>query len=303
LQPSVSEPVHPYKVTVPEIEKKVITPRALLPRKLIPEGVAVEKVIATVDAFRDGAGQAIDSRTAVRREDLTGLPFSAIGQLVVDFPSGRAIGTGFLVGPGVVLTAAHVLFHPTLGRAVRAEFTPGCRAADVPQKAGAVRSQSVLPNRLRVSDAWAHGDTALAGDYGALLLSDAVAFADCGVLAVKPVGETFVERHARRGSPGFIVAGFPEEKALGTQWYGNGAILRSPVTAILHLIDTTPGESGAPLLALVANKGGEGKSVLALGIHSRPAEFALNYNQARRIDGEVLDDLKRWSDENPPTRR
>jgi V8-like Glu-specific endopeptidase len=302
-QPGVGTPVQRYKVLVPAERETVIAPRAVVPegppdaRRIIIDDE--EKI--TVDVQRGAGGEAIDSRVAVQRDDLSGLPFSAIGQILVQFPSGAAIGTGFLVHPRLVLTAAHVLLSPSLGRAVRAEFTPGCRAAGLPVKPGAVKSQPVSPDRLRVSEAWARGDTALASDYGALLLPDAVAFADCGVLSLAPVTEEFVHRHAVRGSPGFIVAGFPEDKPRGTQWYGSGALLLSPPAAIKHVIDTMPGQSGAPLIAIVVSKAGGGRTVRAVGIHSRPAEFSRNYNEARRIDERVLQDVRRWIDERPPS--
>jgi V8-like Glu-specific endopeptidase len=242
-----------------------------------------------------GDGGVLDTREVVSAPLLTELPFSAIGEIVAQFANGAGqTGTGFLIAPAVVLTAGHVLHDRFNGPAVRVEFTPGCRKGlpETPRN-----SQVVGQRRARVSEDWARGvDQRLAFDYGAIFLPDARQFADCGTLALRDVESSYVERHVRLLTRSFIVAGFPEDKPVGTLWFASGRMIASAVGEVNHLIDTIRGQSGAPLIAVIVDRLTGKRVPLAIGIHSRPS-LNLNYNQARRIDDRVLKDLKRWAEE------
>jgi V8-like Glu-specific endopeptidase len=243
-------------------------------------------------------GEPYDSREVVADRLLDEVPFSAIGYILVDLQSGaRQRGTGFLIDPRVVLTAAHVLHTQEGDRATLVTFTPSCRIANPPSSAPVHISQSIGRDRYRVSKAWEDGDRSISADYGAIFLANASIFVACNKLSVAPVQDTFVVRHVMEGTADFIVAGFPVDKPNGTQWFGRGQLLASPTHSLNHTVDTIAGESGAPLLAAVVDPTSKKKVPMALGIHSRAAENSLNYNEARTIDASLLADLKRWNDE------
>ena len=289
-QPVAPGPIHTYQLIekVPEIGKPPAAggpPKAEQKIKIRP---------TTIMLVRDEGGRVVDTRQKVTLQDLRQMPNSAIGQITVRYPSGVVqIGTGFLVTASVVLTAAHVLVSPDHGRAGTVEFAPGCRdaAETTPSR---LKAQSVGANRYRVTDAWARGETALSEDYGAIFLPDAQAFADCGTFVVPPVEDSFTNRYATSGRAGFMVAGYPAEKLPGSQWLGKGALLHSPPSVLKHVIDTTRGQSGAPLFAMIRDQASGKILPTAIGIHSRPAEASLNHNEARRIDRRVLEDVRRW---------
>lgn len=242
----------------------------------------------------DTEGRAIilfqDRRSETSPSFFINPPFGAIGIIVVRFANGREeMGTGFLVDTGVVLTAGHVLFSHDHGAAILARFTPAC-ALLKPD------AQEMTGERLRVSTAWRRGRDELEGDYGAMFLPDAKRYARCGAFSIAVVSGEFVERHIARETSDFMIAGFPAEKPLGTMWHEAGALVASRASTVSYTIDTTPGQSGAPLFAAVADPKTGKRVPMAIGIHSRPARTA-KANQARLIDADVIRDLKTWSAE------
>jgi V8-like Glu-specific endopeptidase len=51
-----------------------------------------------------------DNDTRQKVNDPLQFPYSAIGKLSLNYQHGQYIGTGFLVGPNIVLTAAHNVY-------------------------------------------------------------------------------------------------------------------------------------------------------------------------------------------------
>jgi V8-like Glu-specific endopeptidase len=234
--------------------------------------------------------QGVDRRWELNLRDFKSPPFSAIGVIIVRYANGReAMGTGFLVDSGIVLTAGHVLFSHDDGPAILARFTPGCALLQS-------SSQQVGASRLKVSAAWKQGRDELSGDYGAMFLPDAKLYAPCGAFSIAVVSENFVLRQVASQTREFTVAGFPAEKPLGTMWYELGGLAPSAPSEIQYGIDTTPGQSGAPLFAAVLDPKTKKRVPMAIGIHSRPAPDE-RVNQARRIDATVIRDLQLWTAE------
>lgn len=262
--------------------RKLIVPTARIGvRAILPAGV--------------GAAEPVDTRVAVDSHDLDSLPFSAIGQLSVQHTSGATqFGTGFLIAPGVVMTAAHVLHSHEHGPAVNVTFTSSCLQGVASRES--TRVQTVGRSRVRVTRRWGEGDDSIEGDYGIVLLPDAPWHKACGTLVPTEVEPAFVERHARRGTDRFMVIGYPFDKPAGSMWLGRGGVLASPGKWVKHLIDTMKGQSGAPLVAIL-NDPASGRNVAhAIGIHSRESAWTLQYNVARRIDRQMLAEIRSWRD-------
>lgn len=247
-----------------------------------PKGKPIAPVLKTFRIL----GRQLDTRQIVDRPLWKQLPFSAIGIIVVEFAGGRYFqGTGFLVAPNVVLTAAHVLHSPDFGLALKASFKAACEPD--------AEASQLENSRLRVSKAWRSGDFDISADYGAMFLPDAKTFAACGVLEIESVMPSFLNRQARDAPTSFMVAGFPVSKPADTMWQAAGSVAFSPPASVRHLIDTTPGQSGAPLLTAIIDQTTAKRAPLAIGIHSRGNE-SLNVNEARRIDADVVNDLRIW---------
>ena len=235
-----------------------------------------------------------DLRLPVSGAELHALPFSAIAHIVSDFGavSGPEQGSGFLIEPGIALTAAHVLHSPRGGPAASIDFTPGCRAAGIAQGPNRRSSIKVGAASLRVPEAWLQGNYDEEGDYGIIFLPPGHGTEACGHLVLDDVNAEFLERRARYDTPTYLVAGFPYEKAFGSLWFARGSLRSVSEHVIRHLVDTTQGQSGSPLFAVGLERATGRKIPVVLGIHSR-AGFG-NFNIARRIDAGLLRDLKRW---------
>jgi V8-like Glu-specific endopeptidase len=277
------------------------SPSEAAPRAIIrPRSPGRDKIIS--EPLKSESVEPDDTRTLIGEADLQRLPFSAIGIIVATFASGdRRQGTGFLVDPGIVLTAAHVLRDHKLDWAVELEFLPGCAFA---------RNQAVVvdASRYRVSGRWDPRSIPLTADYGAIFLPDRDRYAGCGVFTIAPIAPSFVERHERLGTKDFMIAGFPGDKPFGSMWVGGDTIAPRGATTMRHRIDTIVGQSGAPLFAAVDDPATQRRLPLAIGIHSRgssaPGE-ANQYNEARLVDGGLIEDLNRWAAEllPPPVAR
>ncbi len=250
-----------------------------------PPTASARGIVTVVD------GVLTDTRAGIEPRQFTDPPFGAIGIIVVTFANGVVEqGTGFLVDPGIVLTAGHVLHSPAHGPARKVQFTPGCRLSkNVP-------TQYADARHIRVSPAWRTRDNSINSDYGAIFLPDRSVYVPCGSFALAAVAGSFVERHVRLKTTDFMIAGFPAEKPVGTMWLGSGRLRASASAGIRHLIDTTPGQSGAPLFSAIIEPVTRKKIPLAVGIHSRQSQ-GTKANEARRIDAAVIADLRRWAAE------
>ena len=204
------------------------------------------------------------------------------------------MGTGFLIHPDVVLTAAHVLHDPQNGPASQATFTPGCL---FDPESGAVvgrdRSLTVDRSRYRVADGWSTDKSSIHHDYGAIFLPDADRYQRCGYLEPRVEDDEYYLRNAAQEAIRFWVAGFPQSKRRGTQWYARGWLRGAGPTSVRHYIDTTEGQSGAPLFAIGLDQNRKNIAV-ALGVHTRGASGDGVFNEARRIDKRMMADIERW---------
>lgn len=250
--------------------------RALIPRLVVPG-----------PAFR----VAQDRRREVQASQFRLLPFSAICRIQIKFPGINQPyqGTGFLVDPGLVLTAAHVLNDPEHGPAEQAVVTPGC-LADKVQSAPDLRYEQVVDRgRIRTNVNWGRPDYRPDNDYGAILLPDASLFSGCGHFRLKSVSDESLSSHASRGTDQFVVAGFPVDKTNGERlWYERGSLLAPAHGFIRHLIDTTSGQSGSPLAAIIVDEITQQKVPVVLGIHSRGGSDQ-TYNVAVRVDDRLIE--------------
>lgn len=205
-----------------------------------------------------------DDRFAVRATGTTRttrqFPFNTI--CFLDLPPN--IGSGTLIAPQVVLTVKHVL----LGRSIT--VTPG---ADLGAATAALQrpfgSQVVAPARMR-----AHPTL----DLGLLFLPRAVR--QNRFMLLQP-------RTAANTRTTLTIAGYPDDKPIGTMWAHSDRILEVNPTELFYRIDTHAGQSGAPVWLL-----GNDDYRILLGVHRgfRPeASGPPIRNRAVRITCEVID--------------
>lgn len=186
------------------------------------------------------------------------------------------IGTGWLNGPGTVVTAGHVVYmHSRGGWVKRIEVVPG--------RNGAIRPYgSAIATTFRSVKGWTESKKR-SHDYGAILLPAAskygnqvgyFGFANLSLFSLVALKVN--------------LSGYPGDKPVGTQWFHARRIMFVTPRTIVYNIDTAGGQSGSPVWRL---KDGKRHCV---GIHTNGSSLG---NSATRIVDPVFDNLKKWKAE------
>ena len=199
-----------------------------------------------LDRIADEADYAVigptDGRTAVL--DTRRFPYSAVCHIERDFGDGRMTGcSAFLVGPRLLLTAAHCIASPLRARlglssqAVRIRVSPG-RAGGSVQPFGAqwARRWRVHPDYLR--------RPAPETDIGVIEMSRSFTPSP-GHFALLSATDTKLE--TIRQSRLVHISGYPGDKPRGTQWEHAERLDRVAARRLYYSVDTCPGHSGAPV--------------------------------------------------------
>jgi glutamyl endopeptidase len=182
-------------------------------------------------------------------------------------------GTGFLVAPRVVLTAAHNLPASRDGQStVTIVVSPGRNGESYPY--GQYQSTKWL-----VSQKW-RDEKDRNANYGVVILPEPVT-------SIAPIELRSLGDEQLLGTE-IRIAGYPDKKPAGAQWMDTGKIQVVELYGYDYQLDTGPGVSGAPVLA--KNQG----QTVAIGIH-----YAGNGIRAVRLTDSVIQEIRGWIDENP----
>jgi V8-like Glu-specific endopeptidase len=255
----------------------------------------------------------------VRILDTQLMPWRMICNLRIEGPLGAAVGTGWLVGPRTVLTAGHCVHHPSIGGwAKRVVVTPGLNRTQT-------AFGSVVAQRFSALKDWVRDDPAMTleqkadVDVGVIHLdASAIALNENGqpVLKDRQPDAAATALGDRLGWFGLAVcpdadlmdsfvhvAGYPGEPAKGygrEMWAHRSKVVGTTAKRIYYVVDTTPGQSGAPAFTVEADLTAPvAIAVHAYGTGGTPAGLGVLANSAPRITADLFQTIQRWIDAGP----
>ncbi len=188
------------------------------------------------------------------------------------------IGTGWFVGPRILVTAGHVVY---------------IKGSGVPGRDGWVKRMTVMPGRNGSSlpygsttssrfwtvNGWANnGDDEY--DYGAIILSTSLG---------NQTGWFGFGNWPNLDGVGANISGYPGDKPSGTQWYAGRNVASATSRKVFYDIDTAGGQSGSAVYRF-ANGGRYGIAIHAYG--------GATVNSGTRINGPVFNNIKSWKDQS-----
>lgn len=212
----------------------------------------------------------IDDDDRLLVADVTASPYRCICMLEMTAASGRRYsGTGWLVGPRLVLTAGHcVFFHDESRWASHIDVAVGRSRHGV--LARAISSELLAPQQWLARGSDDH-------DYGGIILAQPldVGYLSCGALEDSELLRRVVE-----------VTGYPADRDHGERQFTHAReIIDLERTRLHYDIDTYAGQSGAPVWLV------RGDTAVVVGIHTQ-SDGSLN--SALRIDAGVLATIRAW---------
>ena len=236
---------------------------------------------------RDGAGipeNIIDGDNRRYVRDTRAYPFSTICALDILNPANRRFhGTGVLIGKQLVLTAGHnVFFHSDGGWMASVMVYPGLNGNRQASPFGRAQATSFLS-----LEAWTKNANEQF-DLGAILLPTplgelagwlAVAKLTTNTLSNLVVSLTGYPVECPRDE-------FPDDTS--TMWLDTGNVV-CETNRLTYQMDSTVGQSGAPLMAHFPQKTSDEYQVV--GIHNRAFDHE---NAATRINDALFDRIIEW---------
>jgi V8-like Glu-specific endopeptidase len=222
-----------------------------------------------------------DDRIVVPHERLDDIPFSAITQITSVFPNGNAYtGSGALVGPNDLLTAAHVVYSEEDGGwASEVYTTPGLSPNDQPFGVTQGTNIQSVSGWIEYADfAW---------DYALVTLQDSVGN-QTGWFDIVSFSGNIIGAWVDS-------AGYPGDFNSETMAYTSGTVDDIGNNAFIFRddFDSFPGQSGSPVFFTDEN----GNSSI-VGLVSWEQYWPVNQNGVLAFDDGMVSQLDAWISEN-----
>jgi glutamyl endopeptidase len=238
----------------------------------------------------------VDSRVMVT--DTSTLPWRCICHLEVEYEFGPVgFGTGFLIGPKSVLTAAHVLVNLPSNDPARRRTARQIRV--IPGRSGTIAPYGYFESKFadcKIPDQWLPDRDSQpngAWDFAVIPIPDD--YETKGSPTAERLGyfglKCFTDADAESKTNMLFVnnAGYPYEadKPYGSLWYNAGRVRKMEKTYIEYMVDTEGGQSGSPVYFYDE----QNNQRYVIAVHTT-GDYV---NRGLRITEEVFETIKKWT--------
>ena len=224
-----------------------------------------------------------DQRIVVK--DITVSPWRPFCCLKLRYSDGsHAVGSGILIAPDMVLTAAHNLYALDLGTFVTSAVAEIGMKDDVAAASARVKHVEICPGYTRLNVQ--HPDR-FKFDYGVARLDSNALYKWAGEYA--PIADQEAIPDADLSRSLLNVAGYPDNEGALRLKTDSGPIVAGTLSSsnFRYKMDTMPGQSGCPVFRYHADS----KTFLYAGVHVAGEKDA---NLARRYDIAMRAQVKSW---------
>lgn len=214
-----------------------------------------------------------DDRDPVTDAMRASYPYRSICCFIATFPNGTStLGTGWMAGPRLMMTAGHCVYlHSRGGYAQQVQVVPARGGNDAPF--GTFSGSQVI-----ASADWIAGGSAGGIDFGAIILESDVGN-QTGWMQIAAASANELQ------NLGVTLAGYPGGSLLGTMWVDANQILAVTAKKLYYGIDTTGGQSGAPIWVV------QNTDRVIVGLHNG---YTNGYNVGQRITNNVIQHIQAW---------
>lgn len=195
------------------------------------------------------------------------------------------VGTGWLAGPRTVVTAGHCVNHPDMGGWARTiKVSAGRNGREFP-------FETLASAQFSSVDRWTQQQDP-DFDYGAIHLPTALG-ETVGWFTVMAASDADLARRQVN------ISGYPGSPGFGTeQWFHSNGVLRTTARRVFYDVDTTGGQSGAPVWIQSESDEPVVVAIHAYGVGGTPVGVQ-PANSAPRIIPEVLSLIEGWVANGP----
>lgn len=188
------------------------------------------------------------------------------------------IGTGWFVGPRILVTAGHVVYISNSGVDGRDGWVQ--KIVVMPGRNGGTLSYgSTVATSFRSVTGWTNGGKANF-DYGTILIDEPLG---------SRTGWFGFGNWSKLKGVGANISGYPGDKPAGTQWYAGRTVDSTTDRKVYYDIDTAGGQSGSAVYRII-NGSRYGMAVHAYG--------GSRVNSGTRINSKVFNNIKSWKQQS-----
>jgi V8-like Glu-specific endopeptidase len=246
--------------------------------------------------FDDGKEFVIgeEDRRPVVGHQLASRPYDAICRITSIFNGRRFVGSGVLFRPNVVVTCGHNLLNLQPGGGFASQIT-------VDFGVGTSSAISIAGSTLGVSDAYRSRRDFPEHDYGAILLQRSISTIRPLVFSKISDVSTYQSISSDIEVPGFPIIG----RTMPTTMYTSRSRIvnlsrldsqgNSTARSVIHHVDATVGQSGAPIIGWFPVSGGR-RAPGVIGIHNKERmDQGHPNNYGAFLGDQMAHDLQRWT--------